>query len=131
MADDAAFLSPEWLDLQREVFAELPQHGGESARVQYTVTGAPEGEAAYWVVYEDGRLTDAGIGDHPGAAVTIAAPYALAAEVATGQVEAGVAFMQGRTKVTGDQRELLRVLALMATPGHRAALRRLADRTRL
>ena len=57
MADDAAFLSPEWLDLQREVFAGLPQHGGESARVQYTVTGAPEGEAAYWVVYEDGRLT--------------------------------------------------------------------------
>jgi hypothetical protein len=53
----------------------------------------------------------------------------VAAAVATGEVEASAAFMQGRTKVAGDQAVLLRVLAVTATPDYRVATARLADRT--
>ena len=41
----AAFLSPEWLELQREAAADLPERPGVSATVQHVVTGGPAGNA--------------------------------------------------------------------------------------
>ncbi len=132
MADEVAFLSPPWLDALPGAYDELPPVGGLSVVVQHTVTGVPHaaGEVAYWTVFDDGRLVGAGTGPRPDAVVTITAPYAVAADVATGQVEPAAAFMQGRTKVAGDQAVLLRLLALMAGPAYQVATRRLADRTR-
>jgi SCP-2 sterol transfer family len=122
------FLSEDWVSLQRELGAALPHRPGVSARVQFTVTGAP-GEVVYWLAWEDGRVVDGGLGPDPAAEVQLVTPRALAAELAQGRVEPSVAFMQGRMKTSGDQAALLRVLAATATPEYEAAVRASAERT--
>jgi SCP-2 sterol transfer family len=122
------FLSEDWVSLQRELGAALPPRPGVSARVQFTVTGAP-GEVVYWLAWEDGRVVDGGLGPDPAAEVQLVTPRALAAELAQGRVEPSVAFMQGRMKTSGDQAALLRVLAATATPEYEAAVRASAERT--
>jgi hypothetical protein len=121
-------LSEDWVALQRKLGAALPARPGASARVQYTVTGAP-GEVVYWLAWEDGRVVDGGLGPDPAADVMLTAPRALAAELAAGRVEPSVAFMQGRMKTSGDQAALLRVLAVTATPEFEAAVLASAERT--
>jgi SCP-2 sterol transfer family len=122
------FLSEDWVSLQRELGAALPPRPGVSARVQFTVTGAP-GEVVYWLAWEDGRVVDGGLGPDPAADVMLTTPRALAAELAAGRVEPSVAFMQGRMKTSGDQAALLRVLAVTATPEFEAAVLASAERT--
>jgi SCP-2 sterol transfer family len=122
------FLSEDWVSLQRELGAALPPRPGASARVQFTVTGAP-GEVVYWLAWEDGRVVDGGLGPDPAAEVQLVTPRALAAELAQGRLEPSVAFMQGRMKTSGDQAALLRVLAATATPEYEAAVRASAERT--
>ena len=122
------FLSEDWVSLQRELGAALPPRPGVSARVQFTVTGAP-GEVVYWLAWEDGRVVDGGLGPDPAAEVQLVTPRALAAELAQGRVEPSVAFMQGRMKTSGDQAALLRVLAATATPEYEAGVRASAERT--
>ena len=130
MADEVTFLSAGWLGALVDACGDLPRTDGATIVVAHTATGSPHGEVTYWTSFEDGRLVDADLGGYPDAAVTITAPYALASDLATGQADPAAAFMQGRIKVGGDQAALLRLLALMATPEHRAATQRLADRTR-
>ncbi|HEX6419066.1 MAG TPA: SCP2 sterol-binding domain-containing protein [Acidimicrobiales bacterium] len=131
MAGEVAFLGPEWLGLVAGAYADLPPRPGADVVVEHTVTGVPgRGDVTYWTAFEAGRLVGCDAGARPDATVTMTAPYALAAEVATGAVEPGVAVMQGRAKVRGDEAALLRLLALTATPAYRAATRRLAEHTR-
>ena len=130
MAGEVAFLAPEWHALLREAYDDLPTRARADVVVEHTVTGAPGGDVTWWAAFEQGRLVGADAGTRPDAAVTVTAPYALAADVATGRVEASAAFMQGRTKVRGDEAALLRLLALTATPAYRVATQRLAERTR-
>jgi len=40
----AKYLSQEWLDEGRKLSDEFPERPGASARMQYVVTGAPEGD---------------------------------------------------------------------------------------
>jgi hypothetical protein len=122
------FLSEDWVALQRELSAALPARPGASARVQYTVTGAP-GEVVYWLAWEDGRVVDGGLGLDPAAEVMLITPRVLATELAAGRVEPSVAFMQGRMKTSGDQAALLRILAVTATPEYEAAVVASAERT--
>jgi hypothetical protein len=129
VADTVEFLSQEWLDLQCELLADLPARAGASGRLQHTVTGVPGGEVAYWLDFDDGRVVGGRLGSDPEPAVAITAPLAVAVDIASGNVEPSVAFMQGRAKVAGDQRMLLRLLALTATPEYRAAASRVEERT--
>ena len=129
MGEGAAFPSEAWVTQLPEVYGALPPAEGATAVVEHTVSGTPGGEAVYWTEFTEGRLIAAGVGPRPDATVTMTAPYAVAAAVATGEVEASVAFMQGRTKVGGDQALLLRLLAVTATPEYRVATAGLADRT--
>ena len=129
MADQVAFAGTEWVAQLTEAFADLPDQAGATAVVEHTATGGPDGQVVYWTSFEDGRLVAAGTGRHADPTVTMTSPYTLAAHLATGGVDPSVAFMQGRTKVAGDQAALLRVLSVMATPAYRAAAARIADHT--
>jgi alkyl sulfatase BDS1-like metallo-beta-lactamase superfamily hydrolase len=129
MVASVAFASDAWVALLADTYGALPPVEGVDAVVEHTVTGGPEGDVAYWVELNAGRLTAAGVGPRPDATVTMTAPYGVAASVATGEVEASASFMQGRTKVAGDQAMLLCLLAVTATPEYRVATARLADRT--
>ena len=129
MAERVAFAGAEWAARLTDAYAGLPAQAGATAVVDHTGTGGPDGEVAYWTAFEDGRLVAAGAGHHADPTVTMTSPYTLASRLATGAADPSVAFMQGRTKVAGDQGALLRVLAVMATPAYRAATAHVADHT--
>ena len=130
MAAELEFAGADWVALLAEAFADLPTRRGATAVVEYTATGGPNGEVSWWTAFVDGRLVDAGAGHRPDPTVTMTSSYTLAARLATGEADPSAAFMQGRTKVAGDQAALLRVLALMASPEYRAATAAVAGRTR-
>ncbi len=48
------WLSKEWLDETRAMAGSQPVRPGATARMQYIVTGGPDGEVRYFWVLEDG-----------------------------------------------------------------------------
>ena len=125
----AAFLSPEWVELQAQLAADLPERPGASARLQIVVTGAPEGEVAYVQQIEDGRLTATSLGRDDAADVTLTQTHPDAVAIARGDLDANAAFMQGRVKVTGNMGSLMALMPLTQSPEYQAFLAALAEQT--
>ena len=124
------YLTQEWLDLNRELAQESPERPGATARIQYVVTGVPDGgDVSYYWVVEDGRLLEAQMGEDPAAEFTITSAYEDAMRVAKGELDANAAFMQGRTKVTGNMAKLMSLLPLTQSPEYKAIIERAAERT--
>jgi hypothetical protein len=126
---DVAYLSEGWLDLQRELLGGLPERPGATARVQQVVSGAPGGEVRYALQIVDGRLAAATLGEDPEAEVTLTQPYADAVQIARGELDANVAFMQGRVKVVGDMGKVMALMPLTDSDEYRGALAEAARRT--
>ena len=126
-----ALLSQEWLDLQRELEADLPARPGASARVQQLVTGGPDGDVAYVQELVDGRLVSSTLGAAAEGEVdvTIVQTFPDAVAIATGALDVHAAYMQGRVKVLGDMGALMRVLPVTQSPELRQAAARLAEQT--
>jgi putative sterol carrier protein len=106
----ATFLSQEWLDDERAASAKQPAVPGASARVQWIVTGGPDGEVRFTSIVEDGRVVEQQLGDLDDADFTLTAPIALFTAIHEGEVDETVAFMQGKLKFAGN---MGRYLALM------------------
>jgi putative sterol carrier protein len=125
------FLSPEWVERQRELLAGLPGEPAEGAtvRVQHVVTGGPDGDVAYHLAFDGGRVVDGGLGTDADAEVVLTTVHEVAAAIAAGDVEPSVAFMQGRLKTEGPTARLLPLLALTQTAPYRAAVDRLRAET--
>lgn len=126
-----AFLSQEWLDRQRELATVWPERLGASARVQVVVAGGPDGELAYLQVFDDGRLVECALTRDDGADVTLNQTYADAVAIATGELDASAAFMQGRVKVVGSMGALMAVLPVLQSHEYEAARAGLAAETDL
>ena len=124
-----AFLSQEWLDLLQQAAAGLPERPGATARVQYVVSGAPDGDARYALSVVDGRIEAATLGDDPAAEVTLTQAYADARQVAEGELDASAAFMQGRTKVVGDMGKVMALMPLTRSSEYRDALAEVSGQT--
>jgi hypothetical protein len=108
------FLSQEWLDAERATSEALPPTPGASARVQWVVTGGPEGEVRFTSVIEDGRIVEQALGDVPDADFTLTAPHPLFEALRSGEVDETVAFMQGKLKFAGDMGRYLALMPLKA-----------------
>jgi hypothetical protein len=108
----AAFLSQEWLDLQCRLAGDLPSRPGATARIQVVVSGTPDGQVAYTLVVEDGRLAEAALHPDDSAQVTLAQTYDDALAIARGELDLNVAYMQGRVKAAGDIGALMAVMPL-------------------
>ncbi len=106
------YLTQEWLDVARSLAADQPTHAGATARIQYVISAAPEGEVKYSWVLEDGKLLESHLGMIADADVTITAPYADWVKISQGQLDASAAFMQGIMKVTGDMGKFLQLLPI-------------------
>ncbi|MFI5046473.1 MAG: SCP2 sterol-binding domain-containing protein [Acidimicrobiia bacterium] len=121
----AAFLSDEW-------FASLAADdvGLSDCKVDVTITGAPGGDARWHVDVVGAHLTAAS-GTAPRAAVALTLSYDDSVAILRGELEASVAFMQGKMKTAGDPGQLLDVLAATARPGFRTARDELAAATEL
>jgi hypothetical protein len=84
---------------------------GASGGVQIVVSGAPDGDPKWFVRVDDGVVAEAASGAPVAPDVTLTVGYDDAVAIAAGDLDPGVAFMQGRLKTVGDPGLVLDVLA--------------------
>jgi alkyl sulfatase BDS1-like metallo-beta-lactamase superfamily hydrolase len=125
----AKWLSQEWLDETRKMAEDQPERPGASARMQYVVTGGPDGEIKYYWVLENGKLLESQLGELPDAEVTLTQSYEDAKKIQTGELDASAAFMQGRVKVTGNMAKLMSLLPLTNAPEYKELQGRIQEIT--
>ncbi len=123
------FLSAQWLDLHASLGADLPARPGASARLQFVVTGTPDGEVAYVLTIIDGQLDAVTLGRHDNADVTFTESFTDALAIARGELDIHVGFMQGRVKFAGDMGALMSVLPLTQSDDYQALLASVAAAT--
>ncbi len=115
----AKWLTQEWLDEGRSLSEGQPERPGATARMQYVVTGGPDGDVRYYWVLENGRLLESQLGELPDAEVTLTQSYDDAMRIQKGELDANAAFMQGRVKVTGNMAKLLALLPITSSPEYK------------
>ncbi len=123
------WLSQEWLDESRKLAEGQPERPGASARMQYVVTGSPDGEIKYYWVLENGKLLESTLGELSDAEVTMTQTYEDAMKIQKGELDANAAFMQGRVKVTGNMAKLMSLLPLTNSPEYKQLGEKIRDVT--
>lgn len=113
------WLSQEWLDESKKLAESQPERPGASARMQYVVTGGPDGDIKYYWVLENGKLQESKLGEMPDPEVTLTQSYEDAKKIQQGELDANAAFMQGRVKVTGNMAKLMALLPLTNAPEYK------------
>ena len=121
----AKFLTQEWLDLQKKLAQEFPERPGATARMQYKITGAPDGDVAFFTVIDNGKLLENTLGEDPQAEFTMTVSYDDFAKTSKGELDANAAFMQGRLKVTGNMGKLMSLMPLTQSPEYKAIAEKL------
>jgi predicted lipid carrier protein YhbT len=116
----AKYLSQEWMDEGRKLADSQPERPGASARMQYVVTGGPDGDIKYYWVLENGKLLESQLGEIADADFTMSMSYNDAVAVQKGELDANAAFMQGRAKVAGDMAKLMSLMPLTMSPEYKA-----------
>jgi putative sterol carrier protein len=116
----AKYLTQEWLDESRELAKDQPERAGASAKLQYVVTGGPDGDVKYYWVLEDGKLLESQLGEIADADFTLTSTYDDSVAIAKGELDANAAFMQGKMKVTGNMGKLMQLMPLTMSPEYQA-----------
>jgi len=104
------YLSREWIDDlgarvdASPVLADVAAHA--SLRLTQVVTDAPDGDVTYHLAVHHGAATFAS-GAAVGEDVRLESSWMTAVAVATGQLNAQDAFIQGRIRLKGDQSKLV------------------------
>ena len=114
------YLSQEWMEQGLKLAESQPERPGATARMQYVVTGGPDGDISYYWVLENGKLLESKLGEISDADFTLTQSYDDAVKVQKGELDANAAFMQGRVKVTGNMAKLMSLLPLTNSPEYRA-----------
>lgn len=106
----AQFLSDEYMEAATAALNDDAAFSSAitnvSLGIQFTVTGAPEGEVVYGLSIADGTAT-LSRGELPGADVTITNDYDTAVSLNKGELNTQMAFMTGKVKVGGNMATLL------------------------
>jgi predicted lipid carrier protein YhbT len=114
------YLTQEWLDESRALAQDQPERPGASATMQFVVTGGPDGDLKYYWKIENGRLAESSLGELPDAEVTLTTTYQDSVAIQKGELDANAAFMQGKTKVTGNMGKLMQLMPLTMSPEYKA-----------
>lgn len=110
-----AFLSQSWLD-QLTTVAGGDQVGPDAVVVQQVVTGGPQGDVAFVLEIDDGRIR-ARLGRDDRAAVRLTQGWDTAVRIHRGGLSPLDAFRHGLVKVGGDVRHLVDAAASLAALG--------------
>ena len=113
------WLSKAWIDETRKMAESQPERPGASARIQYVVTGGPDGDVKYYWVLENGKLLDSDLGDLPEPDITMTQSYDDAMKIQKGELDPNAAFMQGRIKVAGNMAKLMSLMPLTNAPEYK------------
>jgi putative sterol carrier protein len=116
----AKYLTQEWLDEGRELAKDQPERPGASAKMQYVVTGGPDGDIKYYWVLENGKLLESSLGEIADSDFTLTSTYEDSVAIAKGELDANAAFMQGKMKVTGNMGKLMQLMPLTMSPEYQA-----------
>ena len=122
-------LTSEWLERQQQETATLPLRPGCTARIQYEVTGGPDGTVVFHTHLEDGRIVANDLGPDDEADFTMTIPHAEFLAVVRGALDPSVGYMQGRIKVVGNIGRMLSVLPVTTSQEWLDATARLAADT--
>lgn len=125
----AVWLTQDWLDQQKKLGEDQPERPGASARMQYRITGGPDGEIAYYWVLEDGKLLENSLGTIDDAELTLIMNYDDARRVQAGELDEQTAFMQGKVKVEGNMAKLMSLMPITSSPEYRELQARLREIT--
>ncbi len=112
----AKWLSQEWLDQSTRLAADQPVRPGATARLQYVITGGPDGDVSYYWVVEDGQLLENRLGVLEEADVTLTETWDDARRIQAGELDANAAFLQGKVAVAGDVAKLMSLLPITMSP---------------
>ena len=113
------WLTQEWMDEQTRLAQDQPERPGATARMQYVITGGPDGEIRYYWVLEDGHLRENRLGTLDDAELTLTQSYEDAKRVQQGELDEQAAFMQGKVKVEGNMAKLMSLLPITSSPEYR------------
>jgi alkyl sulfatase BDS1-like metallo-beta-lactamase superfamily hydrolase len=114
------YLSQEWLDETRSMASSQPERPGASARMQYVVSGGPDGDIKYYWILENGKLLESSLGEVDDADFTMTLTYADSVKIQQGELDANAAFMQGRMKVAGNMAKLMQLMPLTNSPEYKS-----------
>jgi hypothetical protein len=95
------YLSQEWFDEALRRGGELEEQPGASCRLQFHLTGGPEGDVSYFWHIRNGRLTEAGPGEIGQPEATLTLPYEDAAEIERGAMTLARAVTSQRAAFAG------------------------------
>lgn len=123
------YLSQDWLDRQQEIAQEFPERPGATARLQYIVTGGPDGEVRYHWTVENGKLREDLLGDDPDAEVIMTLTYDDSVKIQKAELDETAAFMQGRLKVKGNMGKLMSLMPLTQSPEYKSIKAKVTDLT--
>lgn len=123
------YLTQEWLDRQKELAQEFPERPGATARMQYVVTGAPEGDVSYYQVIDNGKMVESQLGTDDQAEFTITQSYDDSVKILNGELDANAAFMQGKMKVSGNMGKLMSLMPLTQSPEYKDIQSKVASET--
>jgi predicted lipid carrier protein YhbT len=123
------WLTQEWLDVTRKMAENQPERPGASARMQYVVTGGPDGDIEYYWVLENGKLVESSLGKLEDAEVTLTTAYPDALKIQKGELDANAAFMQGKVKVTGNMAKVMSLLPITNAPEYKQLQAEIAEVT--
>jgi putative sterol carrier protein len=113
------WLTQDWLDETKKMSAGQPERAGASARMQYVVTGGPDGDIEYYWVLENGKLVESKLGHLDDAEVTLTTGYSDAVKIQKNELDANAAFMQGKVKVTGNMAKVMALLPITNGPEYK------------
>jgi putative sterol carrier protein len=123
------YLSSEWMDLFKDLAADFPETPGATARLQYVITGGPDGEVRYFHVIDNGHTVEYALGDDPETEVTLTSSYDDNLKVDKGELDANAAFMQGRVKVTGNIAKVMALFPLTNKAEYKAIQEKVREQT--
>lgn len=116
----AKYLTQVWLDEGRELAKDQPERPGASAKMQYALSGGPDGELKYYWVLENGRLLESQLGEIADPDFTMSMSYDDSVLIQKGELDVNAAFMQGRVKVAGNMGTLMQLMPLTNSPEYKA-----------
>lgn len=123
------WLTQEWFDEQTKLAEDQPERPGATARMQYVITGGPDGDVRFYWILEDGKLIENKLGTLDDPELTLTQSYEDAKKIQTGELDAQAAFMQGRIKAEGNMAKLLALMPITNSPEYRALQERIREIT--
>ncbi len=80
------YLTQEWLDETGKMADSQPERPGASARMQYVITGGPEGDIKYYWILENGKILESKLGELPDSDFTMTLTYDDSVKVQKGEL---------------------------------------------